>query len=145
MKAKRTNAGLAGHRTPPVSAKPVSNTLDGGWDRRLGTGRVSPDHVIDLHGHTLESAWRYLDQGLDRAMRHHARIVLLITGKARDTDRTDSGRGGPERRGIIRAKVGDWLAMSRFSSQIAAVRNAHPRHGGQGALYVIMRRQRDDG
>jgi DNA-nicking Smr family endonuclease len=46
------------------------------------------------------------------------------------------------KRGAIRATIGDWLAASRHSSQIAAVRNAHPRHGGLGALYIVLRRRR---
>lgn len=121
---------------PPAPV--IANTLDGSWDRRLGTGRAVPDQVIDLHGHTLDSAWSYLDHGLERAIRHHARTVLLITGKSRNAERV-----GNERRGIIRAKIGDWLAGSRFADRIAAVRNAHPRHGGDGALYVILRRGRD--
>lgn len=123
---------------PKAPAPVIANTLDGSWDRRLGTGRAVPDQVIDLHGHTLDSAWAYLDHGLERAIRHHARTVLLITGKSRNAERV-----GNERRGIIRAKIGDWLAGSRFADRIAAVRNAHPRHGGDGALYVILRRGRD--
>lgn len=123
---------------PKSPAPVIANTLDGSWDRRLGTGRAIPDQVIDLHGHSLDSAWSYLDHGLERAIRHHARTVLLITGKSRNAERV-----GNERRGIIRAKIGDWLAGSRFADRIAAVRNAHPRHGGDGALYVIMRRGRD--
>ena len=42
----------------------------------------------------------------------------------------------------IAAQVADWLALSRHAGRIAAVRGAHPRHGGQGALYVILRRRR---
>jgi DNA-nicking Smr family endonuclease len=38
--------------------------------------------------------------------------------------------------------VGDWLAASRHAGDIAAVRNAHPRHGGGGALYIVLRRGR---
>lgn len=43
-------------------------------------------------------------------------------------------------RGIIRASIADWLAASPVSSRIAAVRAAHPRHGGAGAIYVVLRR-----
>jgi DNA-nicking Smr family endonuclease len=121
---------------PPKPPAPViANTLDGAWDRRLGNGRAAPDYVIDLHGHTLDSAWRYLDHGLERALRQQARLVLLITGKPRSAERV-----GDDRRGIIRAKIADWLTSSRFARQIAAVRNAHPRHGGTGALYLVLRR-----
>ena len=122
--------------TPPIErAKPSANTLDGSWDRRLSRGLVAPDLAVDLHGHTLASAYRVLDDGLDHAVAIGARVLLLVTGKPRIAD--GSGRGA------IRAAVGDWLAASRHAADIAAVRGAHPRHGGTGALYIILRRRRE--
>jgi DNA-nicking Smr family endonuclease len=119
------------------AAPKTDATLDGSWDRRLSRGVVDPDITIDLHGHTLQSAYAVLDAGLDRAIRSGARVMLLITGKP-PRERPD---GGPVR-GAIRAAVGDWIASSRHAAHIAAVRGAHPRHGGAGALYIIMKRSR---
>jgi DNA-nicking Smr family endonuclease len=116
--------------------KPPGTTLDGSWDRRLSRGLVSPDLTVDLHGHNLETAYSLLDRRLDQAVADGARLLLLITGKPPSDDRR------PVRRGAIRAAVGDWLAASRHSGDIAAVRSAHPRHGGQGALYIVLRRKR---
>ncbi|ODP39486.1 Smr/MutS family protein [Sphingomonas turrisvirgatae] len=124
----------------PKAAAPRAATLDGGWDRRLSRGLVSPESSIDLHGHTLSSAHALLDRGLDRAILQGDRVLLLITGKP---PRPESER--PHARGAIRAAVGDWLAASRHADRIAAVRNAHPRHGGQGALYIVLRRDKDVG
>ena len=62
---------------------------------------------------------------------------MLVTGKP---PRPDSER--PHARGAIRAAVADWLAGSRHADAIAAVRGAHPRHGGMGALYIVLRRPR---
>ena len=121
----------------PPPPKPPRDTLDGGWDRRLSRGLVAPESAIDLHGHTLASAHALLDQGLDRAIARGDRVLLLITGKP---PRPESER--PHARGAIRAAVGDWLAASRHADAIAAVRGAHPRHGGHGALYIILRRPR---
>lgn len=123
-------------RTPPRPAAPSANTLDGGWDRRLSRGSVEPDLAVDLHGHSLEGAWRLLDTHLDRAIARGARILLLITGKPPGADRPGRGR--------IRAAVHDWLAASRHAGHIAAVRNAHPRHGGAGALYIVLKRKRPE-
>jgi DNA-nicking Smr family endonuclease len=109
-------------------------TLDASWDRRLSRGLVQPDASLDLHGHNLATAYALLDERLERALAGGARLLLLITGKPR------SGPG--EKRGAIRAAVGDWLAASRHAADIAAVRNAHPRHGGAGALYIVLRRKR---
>lgn len=108
-------------------------TLDGGWDRKLARGLVQPDRSLDLHGHNLATAYDLLDRRLGEAVADGARVLLLITGKP------PSDRSG---RGAIRAAIGDWLAASSYAGDIAAVRNAHPRHGGVGALYIILRRRR---
>jgi DNA-nicking Smr family endonuclease len=65
-------------------------------------------------------------------------VVLVITGRPRPAESADRG----ERRGAIRAKVLDWLAAGPHASSIAAIRQAHPRHGGDGALYLVLRRVR---
>lgn len=122
---------------PPTGKTTPGVTLDGGWDRRISKGMVSPDRSIDLHGHTLSSAHALLDEGLERAIRGGDRVLLLVTGKP---PRPESER--PHARGAIRAAVADWLAASRHAGHIAAVRGAHPRHGGTGALYIVLRRPR---
>jgi DNA-nicking Smr family endonuclease len=120
--------------TRPIHAR----TLDGTWDRKLSGGIVQPDFTLDLHGHTLDSAHARLDHGLMQAAAQGARVLLLITGKPRPSD-DHAGRGS--RRGAIRAKVLDWLALGSHASKIAAVRPAHPRHGGTGALYIVLKRR----
>jgi len=123
---------------PPPPRKAIGETLDGSWDRKFGRGAVVPDFAVDLHGHTLESAHRLLNASLDRAVSSGARVVLLITGKPPRPDRS----GERSARGAIRGVVGDWLAASRYAHHIAAIRNAHPRHGGSGALYIVLKRPR---
>jgi DNA-nicking Smr family endonuclease len=125
-----TSLGTSAVKQP---SRPSANTLDGSWDRRLSRGLVAPDLAVDLHGHTLDTAYRTLDAGLEAAIGRGVRVLLLVTGKPRD-----AGSG----RGAIRAAVGDWLAASRHSADIAAVRGAHPRHGGSGALYIVLKRTR---
>ena len=120
----------------PVRTVP-GTTLDSSWDRRLSRGMVQPDATVDLHGHTLNSAYAMLDDALGRSVARGDRVVLLITGKP---PRPDSER--PHARGAIRAAVGDWLHASRHADAIAAVRGANPRNGGSGALYIVLRRPR---
>lgn len=139
-KARVAAAVPAAMPKPAAPQRPrPGTTLDGSWDRRLAGGAVAPDSVIDLHDHTLDTAYAALDAGLDRALARGDRVLLLITGKP---PRPESER--PHARGRIRAAVGDWLAASRHAARIAAVRAAHPRHGGAGALYIILRRPRND-
>jgi DNA-nicking Smr family endonuclease len=130
---------LASKPATVSNRKNHSNTLDGSWDRKIGTGQLTPERTIDLHGHNLASAHHRLDRGLDDAVRDGVRIILLVTGHA---PRIGGSRIDLPMRGIIRDSVGDWLAVSRHNGAIAAVRNAHPRHGGAGALYLILRRSR---
>ena len=118
---------------PPPPLRP-GTTLDGTWDRKLRSGSVQPDRIVDLHGHNLDSAWRAIDTALERAEQSGERVILLITGHHRAGE-------PPVQRGRIRAAVHDWLAVSRHASRIAAVRGAHPRHGGGGSLYIILRRR----
>jgi DNA-nicking Smr family endonuclease len=142
-KVNTTKSPAVAPRTAPPKAvaKPAPQlgvTLDGGWDRKLSRGIVVPDCTIDLHGHNLDTAYRLLDGALAHAIAAGERVILLVTGRP---PRTGSER--PHGRGAIRAAVGDWLAGSRHAGAIAAVRGAHPRHGGAGALYIILRRARD--
>jgi DNA-nicking Smr family endonuclease len=118
----------------PVGLSPPNN-LDGQWDRRIGKGAVIPDVTVDLHGTGLSGAYTRLDGSLEQAIAQNMRVILLVTGKARSHDR-HSGEG----RGAIASVIRDWLAVSRHASSISAVRNAHPRHGGAGALYIVLKR-----
>ncbi|MGE5563874.1 MAG: Smr/MutS family protein [Bacillota bacterium] len=111
----------------------LGTTLDGSWDRRLSSGSLEPDRIVDLHGMSLDRAWRAIDRSLEQAIAGGERVVLLITGHERSGE-------PPVRRGAIRAAVHDWLAASRHAGRIAAVRGAHRRHGGGGSLYIVLRR-----
>ena len=123
---------------PPPRSGEERTGLDSSWERKLAQASIDPDFTLDLHGHTLDQAHARLDTGLAQAKAMDARLVLLITGKARPTQAADRG----SKRGAIRAKVLDWLAAGPHASDIAAVRKAHRRHGGDGALYIVLRRSR---
>ena len=126
-------------RTPadPPPPPAIPGALDSHWDRRMKGGRIVPDLTLDLHSHTLDTAYDRIMAGLDQARAMDARIVLVIAGRERPVDPADR----MERRGAIRAKLLDWLAASRHAGTIAAVRRAHIRHGGEGALYIILKRR----
>jgi DNA-nicking Smr family endonuclease len=136
MKRKPIARALPQPKPARLNESAPPDTLDGGWDRRLRKGGVSPDRTIDLHGHTLATAANALEHALARAVADDVRVLLVVTGKPPKPD----AKG----RGLIRANIGDWLGVSGYRDRIAAVRNAHPRHGGTGALYVILRRRRGE-
>lgn len=123
---------------PPASPRPLDrHGLDANWDRRLAKGAVPPDFTLDLHGSSLDAAYARLEHGLTLAVAQGARLVLVIAGRPRPYgDPADRGNT----RGAIRAKLLDWLAHGRHAGRIAAVRGAHPRHGGAGAVYVVLKK-----
>ncbi|MCG2841169.1 Smr/MutS family protein [Sandaracinobacter sp. RS1-74] len=126
-------------RTPAAHAE----SLDGGWDRRLASGRLHPDLVIDLHGLSREQARHILYRRVLDAEARGLRTLLVITGKGQmpGPSPADLMEGRPTR-GAIRADLPRWLGEAELSSRIAAVRRAHPRHGGAGAAYIILKRRR---
>jgi len=117
-------------RTPstPIGSAPI----DKSWERELRGGRFTPDMTIDLHGHYLAGAHTALSRALDRASSAGARIILVIAGKQRGLDEAP--------RGAIRRELTTWLAHSHHAGRILAIRNAHPRHGGAGAVYILLRK-----
>ncbi|MEZ5735012.1 MAG: Smr/MutS family protein [Novosphingobium sp.] len=147
---RATNGQTAGSRPPPLRSGSAPQTgeqrrplgqlgLDATWDRKLTRGIVQPDFTLDLHGCTLDAAHSRLDHGLTQALAQGARVVLLITGRLR-AEGEHAGRG--ERRGAIRAKFLDWLEAGPHAGRIAAIHPAHPRHGGAGAVYIVLRKPR---
>jgi DNA-nicking Smr family endonuclease len=125
----------------PAKPKPAPTPpLPGGLDRktltRLGRGSVAIDARIDLHGMTQEAAHHRLLRFLDTARKDGARIVLVITGKgAPDLPAIGAGRG------VLRRAVPEWLASPAFRIHVSGYENAGRRHGGEGALYVRLRRR----
>ncbi len=138
LKQRHSHVPLHHPAPQPTAAPKPSPGLDSHWERRLSRAGMDPDFTLDLHGHTLEQAYRRLDSGITQAKAMGARLVLVITGKPRPVHAADRA----ERRGAIRAKILDWLAAGQHAGDIAAIRKAHRRHGGEGALYLVLRRQR---
>ena len=146
--AARREAGPRRAATAPPApaaavAKPHAETLDAGWDRRLSSGSLRPDLVIDLHGLRREEARHILYERVRDAEFRGLRVILVITGKGHmpGPSPADLMEGRPTR-GAIRADLPRWLGEPGLTDRIAAVRRAHPRHGGAGAAYLILKRRR---
>jgi DNA-nicking Smr family endonuclease len=100
---------------------------------RLSRGRQEIDARIDLHGMTQVRAHRALLGFLHRAHHDGLTFVLVITGK---------GKVGDTERGVLRRQVPQWLALPEFRALVVGFEEAHIGHGGEGALYVRVRRVR---
>ena len=100
---------------------------------RLSKGRSEIDARLDLHGMTQTRAHRTLLGFLQRAHHDGLTFVLVITGK---------GVAGDTERGVLRRHVPQWLALPEFRTLVVGFEEAHIGHGGEGALYVRIRRAR---
>jgi len=113
--------------------------MDARTHKRLTRGKLTPEARIDLHGLTLAAAQPALSRFVFAAHADGRRLVLVITGKGRD----DDGRGPiPYRAGALRHEVPMWLSRPPLSTLVQQVVPAHGRHGGGGAYYVWLRRNR---
>ena len=127
----------------PTGPAPHPESLDAGWDKRLSSGRLQPDLVIDLHGIRREQARHILYQRVLDAEARGSRVILVITGKGHMPGPSPADlMEGKATRGAIRADLPRWLGEPGLTDRIAAVRRAHPRHGGAGAVYLILKRRR---
>jgi DNA-nicking Smr family endonuclease len=126
---------------PPGDAAPVQlrSRRAAGLDKRsadrLRRGELPIDGRIDLHGLTQDEAHRALGAFLGRAQTEGDRCVLVITGKG-------VRRAGESEAGVLRQAVPRWLEEAPNRGRVLAFTAAQTRHGGSGALYVLLRRKR---
>ncbi|MBR0720160.1 Smr/MutS family protein [Bradyrhizobium manausense] len=99
---------------------------------KLSRGRSEIEARLDLHGMTQMRAHRALTGFLHRAHHDGLTFVLVITGK---------GRSGGES-GVLRRQVPEWLSLPEFRAFVVGFEEAAIGHGGEGALYVRIRRAR---
>jgi DNA-nicking Smr family endonuclease len=100
----------------------------------LSRGRKGIDARLDLHGMTQSRAHSALSSFLQRAHSDGLTFVLIITGKGK--------MGAESERGVLRRQVPQWLSLPEFRSLVVGFEEAHIGHGGEGALYVRIRRSR---
>jgi DNA-nicking Smr family endonuclease len=110
--------------------------------QRVASGRTPIDARLDLHGFTQKQAHAALLRFLRGAQAEGARMVLVVTGKGtpRKPPREDYAESVEP--GVLRRQVPIWLALPEFRPFVVSVEDAHLAHGGQGALYVRLRRVR---
>jgi DNA-nicking Smr family endonuclease len=128
--------GRADAVTRGAAAKPAPalEPLDRRQRQRLARGTEAIDARIDLHGKTQSEAHAALARFLRRAQREGAKFVLVITGKGLRA-RTDGGE-----RGVLKRQVPQWLRLPELRAYVVGFEPAHVGHGGEGALYVRIRK-----
>lgn len=135
---KTATAAKPGHAPsakPSPSVTPPLAPLGRRERSHLAKGRRDIHGRLDLHGMTQERAHRALLNFLQHAQADGASFVLVITGKGRISAE------GIER-GVLRRQVPHWLGQAEFRSLVVGFDVAAIGHGGEGALYVRIRRAR---
>ena len=114
-------------------AKNETQGIDRNTDKKLRNGHLKIDLTIDFHGMTLDSAFDCLLDKVNWAYQNKLRCILLVTGKGRNT------KPGRE---SIKGNIEKWLKHPEISNKIIKYVDATAKHGGTGALYVLLRRNR---
>jgi DNA-nicking Smr family endonuclease len=130
----------ARQQDPPARKAPPLSPLGRRLRRRVARGREAIDARLDLHGLTQQQAHTALLRFLHRAQADGVRIALVVTGKGASKG-TGKGTSTPER-GVLKRQVPVWLSLPEFRSLVVGFEDAHIGHGGEGALYVRLRRSR---
>jgi DNA-nicking Smr family endonuclease len=150
---RRSAADAPRQMPPPAKGQaPRPAEFDRRTLRQVATGRVSIDARLDLHGLQQEAAHARLRAFLAGCRANGHRMVLVITGKGGGrppaaylcSDRKRGGEGAdPSSRGVLRRSVPQWLEEPEFRAIVLGYAAAGVRHGGEGALYIRLRKARE--
>ncbi len=113
------------------TSHPSSFQVDGALKKKFERGELEIDGKIDLHGLTLSEAHQKFLSFITRNIKRGARILLIITGK-----------GDGDSKGVIRKNLPLWCEDQILKSHILKITLAQPKHGGTGAHYILLRRQK---
>jgi DNA-nicking Smr family endonuclease len=112
---------------PELRAGPAPG-VDRGTNDKLRRGQLAIDAKLDLHGMDRERAHRALDRFLEASSAQGRRCLLIVTGKS----------------GVLKSDTPRWLNEQPNRARLIAFTSAQPRHGGAGALYVLLKRRREE-
>jgi DNA-nicking Smr family endonuclease len=136
----------ATHETPPSQSvakepshakqPPALAQFDRRLRQRVARGHIAIDARLDLHGMTQKQAHAALLHFLTQAQAQDAKLALVVTGKG-----IGGAAGSASERGVLRRQVPLWLSLPEFRRFIVSFEQAHGSHGGEGALYLRLRRR----
>jgi DNA-nicking Smr family endonuclease len=140
-KEARPLAPIAARRNAPKpGASGTLSGINGATALELRKGTLEPDARLDLHGMTERAAHRALVTFVRGAQMRGHRLLLIVTGKGTRRESESFDMLG-ERRGVLKSATPRWLREAELAGMIADIRSAHRRHGGDGALYVYLRKR----
>lgn len=99
--------------------------------RKMDSGKFNPDVTLDLHGMTLNQAFKALENAVLSAYTNQNRFLLVITGK---------GKNSILGSGALKRELPNWLSLSHIASKVIRASYAAPKDGGEGAFYLLIKR-----
>ena len=126
---------------PPKPA-PTPVAIEHRKTRDLARGKRIVEAVLDLHGMRQVEAHAALRGFVRTSQASGAKFVKVITGKGARSDAAETPLGAPER-GVLKRLVPLWLREPDLAPLVVGIASAGRGHGGEGALYVELRRPRD--
>jgi DNA-nicking Smr family endonuclease len=133
-------AKSAAPTAPKTAPVPRAEGLDRQTARQLAKGRLEVEARLDLHGLRQRDAHAQLHRFLKQAQARGLRHVLIITGKGGPFQAPTNFYEEEEEGGVLRNAVPRWLAEPDFSPLVVSFAPAPRRLGGDGALYVRLRK-----
>lgn len=118
----------------------INFQVDKRTEDKLRKGKMPIDGTLDLHGLNQGQAYAALENAVLKAFSKKKRCLLVITGKG-NTGKTSNDWLTPSV-GVLKLKVPEWLSIPPFSNYVLKFVQAKPNHGGSGALYVYLRRNK---
>jgi DNA-nicking Smr family endonuclease len=134
----KVTMSTAGPRQKSGKSGPAG--VNGATEDRLRRGLMEPQARLDLHGMTQGAAHRGLFSWLAAARNRGYRLVLVVTGKGNPRN-DENAPWMMSDHGVLKQMVPRWLNEPELAALIAYTRPAHARHGGDGALYVYLRKR----
>ncbi|HEY8948653.1 MAG TPA: Smr/MutS family protein [Rhizomicrobium sp.] len=133
---------LLNRKSPESKTRQTAGGLNGRTAERLKRGEIDPQARLDLHGMTETAAHGALITFVRSAWSRGLRLVIVVTGKGAREPAPDEPFSMDSRRGILKTLAPRWLSEPELAGLVADVRTAHRSHGGDGALYVYLRKNR---
>ncbi len=126
-------------RNETPQSTPHPHQTDRKTAQKLKRGQIPIDATLDLHGMSKSKAYAALQRFITTSVHEGCKCVLIITGKGRPRTNTPLSAAKP---GILKTQTPQWLSEPHLQSYILQTQIAKPKHGGEGAIYVLLRKKR---
>jgi DNA-nicking Smr family endonuclease len=126
-----------------VNAPKQEKQLDGRTLQRLEKGEMKIEATLDLHELRQDAAKQQVENFIRTSYTKNRRLVLIITGHGKRQKQNEDRAFWEQEPGVLKKRVPDWLSVPPFSEMILRILQAHRKHGGEGAYYVYLAKNKN--